>query len=936
MKKYYFVSIFIFLLSTSITYAQNIYQSVYYRQPPANAFIDIKDVKVNQDTTDKRMKSLSASKKAVVQENLAFAKEYLNDGDVLKVYDYLDDIDAILSDLPEVLYLRALAHQKIGDISFVRYYFLRALEIGTNDYALFYDAIAFFNEMGLYSESVYVCLYAYKQSKDASWLFEAAEITLIFDEKSANHYFILLAKSSYDAFGVEGISDIAANNGFYDVALHGYYVAIKDFEKSKYKKTKLSDSNIARITEKIDKTKINIVVEDWQQKIDNKEFVAALDLLKTISGNSHIDDKIFLLNAKTYAQMSKYIEAQTLLEYSININNNLEDAFIVAAQIELNNGDILEAVDMIEEGLIYNYDKISLYNMLLSLLECAESKYYYDSVISALSDVLEPDYEMALRLSKYYLERSEYQKSLDIINALDDSEEVLLIKERVMSNILLGKSEQNRKLKKYQNIVRDLNNKKFSNEEDEDLRVRLLSLSFFQLGDLESAIQILVDKFNDGTISLNNTYYLQYLISNSSNSMGLVTDELVKNIDDWEKIISSSYLHITNRINEFLVFEQFYYALEYLNELKESASIDTKLLDNLEAKVYSQMAGDFYDKGDINQARKYTSLSLSKNKSDIDAIHINKLLNFYSRWGAIANDISKDNDKNTITIASNFLSQFPSRIDIRMTLLRNLGLYENIDTTISIIEQISSMNIYEYLKMSILSDIYYRFGMYDYCAILYRKSLDYKFDMHTSLMYIQTLENLGRSNEALALALEEEAQNQKNSYIKYILSKLYISRGDISSAYRSINDAIKISDNIDYLLQLGLCYEANGELEKAFNVYADILEKNSSYSEAYVRQVEVLLKNETIKENLARAEILSEKLIELDNDNAYYYYLLANIYYNIAFFDEASNRSDDIKMALLLFQEALNKALYGSDKQLRVLIKDKIEILNKNMVVVNR
>ncbi len=935
MNKYCFISIFILLLQTASVCGQSIYQTIYYRQPPSNAIININDIKVIKDTSEKRIKSLKDPQRLIVLQNLGFAKQYLSQNNVLAVYDCLDKVDAILSDLPEALYLRALTHWKINDISYARYYFLKTLEVGTDDYNMFDDAARFFNEIGLYTESVRVYLHAYKKSKDSSWIFRAAQLALEFDEKSANYYFVVLAKSSYDAFGIEGISDIAAKNGLYEAALHGYAVAIKEFGKSKYQKINLSENNIVRVNEKIGITKLDIVIADWQQKFDNGEFLAALDTLKTISHASAVQKRIFLLNAKTYVAMGRYMEAETLLAYSMSQDTTLEEAFITSAQIEINQGNFNRAIDIIENGLKYNYDKTILYDFFLDLLQKADSKYYYNTILLKLSEVSEPDYEQSLMLAKYYLDKNEYTKSIEVLESIEQTQDVLLFRDAIDDAILLKKSENDGELGRYKEVIADLSKKEFSGE-SEELRVRLLSNAFHQLGDLYTAIDILVNKLNHETLSLNNTYYLQYLIglSSSSDDMNVITDELIKRLNDWEKSILSNSLYIENKVNEFLIFGQFDYAVEYLSEIRGTSSISDKVLDNIEAKVYSQMAGKFYDDRNISEAVRYNSLALSKNRNNIDALYIDKLLNIYSKWGEIENYLLEDNYKVTIAMANDFLSKIPARIDVRMLLIRSLGLDKNIDA-LSILKQVNNMELYDHLKDSILSDIYYGFGIYDYCAVLYRQSLNASDDLYTQLMYIQTLSRLGRVDEALELTLALMLERPNDSHIQYLLSKLYLDKGEVEQAFEYINGAIEIFDNIKYQFQLGLCYEANGEVQTAFDIYANILQENKYYSDVYVHLIEILLENKKTKEILDRAKLLSETLVTFNQNNAYYSYLLANSHYNMIFFDKnpiVSQQVRDYKTTLLFFQNAMNRSIYGSDSKLRILIKDKMLVLNDSIL----
>ncbi len=936
MKRYYFASIFILLLQTTLIYGQTIYQTQYYKEPPKSGIININRVNVVKDTSEKKIKSLKQDKRLVVLQNLGLAKQYLLQNDILAVYDCLEKVDDILLDLPETLYIRALTHWKINDISFARHYFLKALEVGTDNYSVFEDAAIFFKEVGLYTDALNIYLQAYKKSKDASWLFLGAELALNFDERSANYYFVLLAKSNYDGFGIEGLSDIAYQNGLYDTALHGYSVAIEKFEHQKYKKIKLSENNISRVNEKIGMTKVSAVIADWQDKFENEEYTAALDILKTISHSSAAEKSVFLLNAKTYAELGRYLEAQTLIEYSMNQDNSLEDAYIVAAQVEFLQGRTNEAISIIEDGLNNNYDKTALYNVFLNFLDIVDSKYYYDSILLELSKVSDPGYQQAIMLAKYYLERNNYKQSLEIIEGIEQTKEVLLFRERIDDMILLEQSEENRKSGKYKNVVADLSQKEFSGKNEEDLRVRLLSNALCQLGDSYTAIQLLIDKVNNETLSLNNTYYLQYIISLDKNSAytDIVSEDVIKNIDEWVAKISSNNLYVRDRVNEFLLFGQFAYAIDYLNELKQNTNFNKTIINNLEAKVYSQIAGKFYDKKNIVEAKKYTALAISKNKNDIDANYISKLLNLYDKWGDIENYMLEDNYDVTIAMANDFLYQIPARIDIRMILIRALALNKDTEA-ISIMKRINSMYMYDHLKCSILSDIYYGFEMYDYSASLYKQSLEnHPDDMYTEVMYIQTLEKLGRIDEALKLALDIETKYTNNSYIQYLLSKLYLSKGNIDKAFSSINNAIMKFDNIKYQFQLGLCYEASSQVQTAFDLYADILQENKYYSDAYVHLIEILLENKKTIEVLDRAKSLSETLITFNPNDAYYYYLLADSYYNIAFFNTNTDLDEQIKSfktTLLFFQNAMNRSIYGNDSKLRVLIKDKMIILNNSI-----
>ncbi len=930
MKKYLFICISILFLQITTVYGQSIYQTTYYKNPPQSALVDINDIKPVDDNSEKRIKSLKDPQKLIVLQNLGFAKQYLARNDLLSVYSCLDKVDNVLPDLSEALYLRALSHWAINDISFARYYFLKALSVGTDNYQIFEDAAKFFIEIGIYKEAIAVCIQAYKKSKDASWLFEGAEMALEFDEQSANYYFSYLSKLSYHGFGLEGLSDIAAKNGFYLEAQHGYSLVMKDYRDAKYQKLKLSKENIARVSEKINMLKINMVIADWSQKFENKEFDAALDILKTISHATAAESSIFLLNAKTYFEMGKYTEAQTLLNYSISQDNTLEEAFVLQAQIQMKQGQTNKALETIENGLKYNYDKMHLYDVFLDLLKTSGAIYYYNSILLELYEVSKLDNEQLLTLAQYYFEKKDYKKYIEILDSIEQTEDILLLKNRVDDTVLLEQSQNYIKDAKYKDIISNLYQKEFSNSIDENLRLRLVSQALYQLGDEYSAIQILVDKLNNETLSLENVYYLKYLISISKE---LGSGDVLKKLNDYEKKLSSSSNYLCEKIDEFLLLGQFDNAIAYLNRFRNNSNFNKKTIDNLEAKIYSQIAGKLYDERNISEAKNYMDLALSKNRDDIDAVYINKLLNVYSKWGDIKDYTLEDNYDITIAMADDFLLQIPARIDIRMIWIRALALDENREA-VYIMKKLNGMDIYNYLKLSIFADTYYGFELYDHAIDFYNRSLKDTFNMYAQVMYIQTLAKLGRINDALKLTLSIRADNPNNSYIDYLLSKLYLSKGDIRMAFESINTAIRVNNNEKYQLQLGFCYEADNRSQMAFDIYADVLHKNKNYADAYVCLIKMLLENRKTLDILNRAKSLSETLITFDNSDAYYYYLLADSYYNIASFGDSVTLSDKIEnltISLQFFYDAMSRSVYGGDKELRVLIQNRIIIVEDNL-----
>ena len=935
MKRCYYIGIVILLIKSSFIYSQNIYQSKYYTSPPGKAIIDIKSIDVPKDISKKRIAKLSDDKRVILLKNLGLAREYLYQNDILNVYEALDKSDAILNDLPESFYIRALAHWKIHDISFARYYFLKALSVGTEDYKIYTDAIKFFEEIGLPEEALRISLHAYKRSDDSSWLFEGGNLILDFYEASANYYFALLAKSSYDAFGIEGISDIASKNSNYSLALNGYNAALIEYKKSKYKKTKLYTNNINRVTKKMNLAKLDVHIDGWQQKFENGEFQTALSILKDISKTTEVENRLYLLNAKTYFEMGQYKQAQTLIEYSIAKDSSLEESYILKAQIEINQGQLNRAIKTLEGGFVYNYDKTTLYNSFLGVLKIGGSKYYYNNILLELSKISQPDYKQSIFLIEYYLEKQEYQKAREILlNIKEKTKEIDLLNKKIDNIILLHKSEENGKKGNYKEILKDLYGKTFDGNE-EDLRIRLLANALYNLNDLGQAIEILSLKIDDSTLSLNNTYFLLYLINiNKQKNTTEITEEFIVKIKNWQEHLFSNIIHLKKKISEFLEFGQYNDAINYLESIKGTSKYSDVAINNLESQVYAEFAGKLYDEKKIKDAQNSVNISLSKNKDNIDAVYIQDLLDMYYKWGDIEDYLYEDDYKITISMATDFLSILPANINIRMMLIRALALERNIQS-IEIMKKINNMDVYNHQKLSILSDIYYGFGMYDYCLDLYKKSLDEDFNLHTAIMYTHTLDKLGKTNDALKFALDITIRYPKNSYGYYLSSQLYLKKNNTEVAFDLIKTAISIRNNIKYQLQLGLYYEKINDWEKAFEIYTSILNEKKYYIDVYVHMIKILLEE---KKDANQAKTLAETLVNIDTQNPYSYYLLANACYELGIRNDILNtdKIHYLKSSKMFYQNAIYRTIYGKDTELRYIIKEKIKLLDKRISDIER
>ncbi len=384
--------------------------------------------------------------------------------------------------------------------------------------------------------------------------------------------------------------------------------------------------------------------------------------------------------------------------------------------------------------------------------------------------------------------------------------------------------------------------------------------------------------------------------------------------------------YLKEKIDEFLTFHQYTDALDYLKDISSRSRFSTTLLNNLEAKIYAQMAGSYYQEKNMAEAKKNVDMALSKNRADIDAVYVNKLLNIYYKWGYIENYILEDNYKASIAMANDVLKELPASIDVRMILIRALALDEN-RQSIEIMKRIKTMNVYSYLRLSLIADIYYGFGMYDYCESLYAQSLKENFNLHTAVMYTHTLGKLNKNTDALKLALDITIRYPSHSYAYYLASEFYLKMNSTKAAFELIGSAITIRNNIKYQLQLALCYRATNLDDEALEIYNYILTRNKYYVKAYEGIIEIANKNNT---NLEMAKNIGEELIAIDDKNPYYYYLIANTYFKLG-----SNRQTDLKeretslnVASIFYQNALNKTTFGRYDRLRNVIKNEINILN--------
>jgi|GEM_PF-2360528 len=126
-----------------------------------------------------------------------------------------------------------------------------------------------------------------------------------------------------------------------------------------------------------------------------------------------------------------------------------------------------------------------------------------------------------------------------------------------------------------------------------------------------------------------------------------------------------------------------------------------------------------------------------------------------------------------------------------------------------------------------------RKGEYQYSALMFEKYLKIKDDNPKIYEYLAPIYiKLNREEDALQ-ALQAEIKIRPNSFNAYFeMGKLYREMGEYKTAIDCFNKSLDIFKTAEAYFQLGLTYERINELDKAKNIYNDIVILDPNHAEA--------------------------------------------------------------------------------------------------------
>jgi tetratricopeptide (TPR) repeat protein len=105
---------------------------------------------------------------------------------------------------------------------------------------------------------------------------------------------------------------------------------------------------------------------------------------------------------------------------------------------------------------------------------------------------------------------------------------------------------------------------------------------------------------------------------------------------------------------------------------------------------------------------------------------------------------------------------------------------------------------------------------------------------------IHTLIQNRKFEEALAMLVELFEKQDVDAEVHYLLGTCFYAKEDISNAVRFLKKASDLEpDSIEYLLSLGMAYEAFSKYEKAFDVYVKMIKLNGEVSYAVERMAHI-------------------------------------------------------------------------------------------------
>ena len=927
----YFITFF--LLTSNTAYTQRLLKkSPYYTDPSKKALIMPNDLKVKKYTGDTVLKEIDPKLKVYFEEEIAKAKNLVTEGKNIEAIDLCYEIESKFSNNYLIYYTRAQAHENMGDVVYAKADYDKALSYFPNDKSFYSKTADFYSLIGKYEEALKIYITAYKVLEDNMWLFLAGNLALKNDDiPSANYYYMSLIKSKQKAYFYEGMGNIEFRTAEYDTAIEAFEFAIKEYkDEDEYESSLIAtDKNIPRVNKFIEESNIEKSIIRWRERFLVKDFKAALSILNELTKYTSKHPELILYAGKTYFEMENYSEAKNILPYAIEAAPELEESYIILAQIYVFEKNYKKAVNILESGFEYAYDNPDIYETLIKLLFSIDSFYYPNKIIEQVINFYNLSPQNQIKYANYLISKKQYEDAENILLKISPPlYDANLALRKIEYNRVLDKAGELYEQKYYVDIMKLLSNYKFTGE-DEEIRIRYLANAYQMLGSLDKAIEVLKEKFDSRDIGLNNLIFLRRLleirrgrddISQKKKDEDLIT---IKSTIFLEEELNLNVDAVQNRVTEFTRYNQFQDAIRYLEKVKKT-SLDRQAVRDLESNIYTYYAIYLKDGGDLTLAQNVVKLALARNANNFDAIAIKRDIEiqmFLRSLGDYTDDPAYAVITPTIKRIINLQpAYFRYRVLLASYLVKEYDL-SGFDIGMKL-RNISRIPDRYY---SILGKIYFEAGLYEYANESYEKAVKYSDNKDIIIEYavVQYHASIKQYSGAIKTLNNLLKKYPNDADIYYHISKVYSSEGkSLSKATTMIETALKMNpEQPYYLYQNAYINELTGNTDKALKGYISISKLYRNYTIAHYKSA-FLLAN--IYNNPDAAEPYALLYLSFTPKAYQGDILLAIIYEKQA--GEVANKSK-ISAAIDRYKRAYKNAIWGKDRLTRIGITETLNAL---------
>lgn len=911
------IKIFLIISITYISAYSNDILHYYSKVNDRNINIEVGSVFVR---TNDFINKLDESSKLELNNKLNEAKRLINNFKFFEAISLCDKIEPIYRDYYMLYYIRGLAYYKTGDIYYSILDFKNLLTMYFTEREIYEVVGGFFDSINDYESTIKTYLLAYKIYNETHWLFLAGKTSLKYNDiKSANNYFTYCLRVG-SGYGFEGFADINILKNQYSDALNNYSNAYKS-----YASYGNNQADMERLNSKISNVIVQSELYNWNHNLENGEFEKATNILNNLHSYSRDFPEINLATAKTHFKMGNYQMSKNMLNRFISVNKTFDEAYAILSQIYLYENNEKNAIEILERGLEYSYNKPRLYETLANMLYNAGYSYYPNKIISQIIDMYNISDENKIEYSKYLISKKEYYKARELLRQINTYKSTVdSVLESIEFNIILDKAESLNENGYYVDIMELLSGYKFKGYE-EQIRIGYIANSYYKLGSIDKGINILKELFEANSISVNNVILLRELLKIRISNDNYAQSQKDKDMADiqstlfWEDDLKSNPRLITDKIYEFIKYNKYDEALAYIEQLKIK-NYDIDYIKKIESIVYGYYATFLYDNRQYDKAKSVSNLAIRRNKDNYDAIAIKNQIYIDVYLNSVGNYNNIDAYVKLSDIRKEVLNISPAYIDNMINLAEAL-IYEYNIEGYNIINNILKYIDINGARDSLLGRIYNKSGLYNYSVQAYDRASKYiEVDLLDRIESVIKIDNYNISS------INFNQKRKARDY--YAISKLYVKMNNYREAMNSIQHAI-LNDNLnlDYRYQLGLINERTGNIKDSLDYYEYIIKNNKNHAAANYRMA--VIYSDYLRDYKLAYDYALNYVSLVPNDYSGYE-LLGKIYKNRADSLLENNIENLLNDSLVSYKTASKKAIWGKDKEAKKNIEIEIQnILNR-------